>query len=358
MRDDDRLLNLPDLEFGSGVIGVCDICGSRQAVVVLSKERYKLCVLDFLNKTWIKTDKKPGAPAPLYRSDRIWFDTGSVSSGRAQAIVLSPTKPIKHPVILVTPDVFGITTTLLDAAIRFARDGFEVLIPDVFKTDGIGPGHAVALRYGAQVRGGVTVESARIKQLLQLYIDALNALRGREMVDPGKAAVFGTSYGACLALGVAAQDTRLAAVVLAYPMPVRPPDLGKLVSAPLLYVGGTEDRSASKARAQLASSLSAGKTSFEFFDVPGARHNFLARDLSGYEVAPAEAAWTRIQTFLKRQLLPPPPKPPAIPTKPPTPAPPAATGSPPGSPAPLPAPAPKPVAPAGPVSASSTARIG
>jgi hypothetical protein len=29
MRDDDRLLDLPAAEFGSGVIGVCDICGTR-----------------------------------------------------------------------------------------------------------------------------------------------------------------------------------------------------------------------------------------------------------------------------------------------------------------------------------------
>ena len=61
MRDDDRLLNLTDAEFGTGVVGVCDICGTRQAVIVLKKERFKLCVLDFLNKTWLKTDKKPGS---------------------------------------------------------------------------------------------------------------------------------------------------------------------------------------------------------------------------------------------------------------------------------------------------------
>jgi len=352
MRDDDRLLNLPEVEFGSGVIGVCDICGSRQAVIVLSKERYKLCVLDFLNKTWIKTDKKPGAPAPLYRSDRVWFDTGAVASGRAQAIVLSPTKTVKHPVVLVTPDIYGITTTLLDAAIRFARDGFEVLLPDVFKTDGIGPGHAVALRSSAQFRGGVAVESARVAQLLHLYVDALEHLRGREMVDPGKAAVFGTSYGASLALGVAAQDTRLAAVVLAYPMPVRPADLAKLVSAPLLYVGGTADRSASKSRSQLAAIPATGKASFEFIEVPGARHNFLARDLSGYDVGRAEAAWARIEAFLKRQLLPPPPKPPVMPPKPPTPASPSAPAPAVATPTGSPATAPKTSAPASPAPTS------
>ena len=323
MRDDDRLLDLPDAEFGSGVVGVCDICGVRQAVVVLTKERFKLCVLDFLNKTWIKTEKKPGVPAPLYRSERVTFDTKVASTGVAQAVVLSPTKTVKHPVVLITPDVYGLTTTVLDAAIRFAREGFEVLLPDVLKTDGVGAVHHVSLRSGAQLRGGVAVESRRVSDLVQLYSDALEYLRGRDMVDPGKSAVFGASYGASLALALAARDIRLSAVALAYPMPVRPADLAKLVTAPLLFVGGSSDRSAARARGQLVAVQSASRTPFEFIVIPGARHDFLSRDLSAYAVGPAELAWTRILAFLKRTLMPPPPKPPAPPLKPAT-APPAA----------------------------------
>ena len=111
MRDDDRLLNLTDVQFGTGVVGVCDICGTRQAVVVLTKERFKLCVLDFLNKTWIKTDKKPGVRPRSTGAKGSRSTRGAVSSGKAQAIVLSPTKVVKHPVVLLTPDVYGITRT-------------------------------------------------------------------------------------------------------------------------------------------------------------------------------------------------------------------------------------------------------
>jgi len=349
MRDDDRLLDLPDAQFGSGIIGVCDICGTRQAVVVLTKERFKLCVIDFLNKTWLKTDKKPGVPAPLYRSERVTFETAAVSGGKAQGIVLSPTKRVKHPVVLITPDTYGMTTTLLDAAIRFAREGFEVLVPDVVKSDGVGPVLHVALRSSAQFRGGVAVTSSRVVQLLQFYRDALDYLRSREMVDPSKAAVFGTSYGASLALALAAQETRLAAVALAYPMPVRPPDLAKLVSAPILCVRGTSDRASAKAWDQLVAAQSTTKAPIEFVDIPGVRHDFLARDLSAYEVGPAEAAWTRIVAFLTKSLMPPPPKPPTMPPKPAA-APPAASPAKPTAPttASVPAPAaPVSVPPAG-----------
>ena len=75
MTDEDLLHHRPNSEFGSGVIGACDICGRRQAVIVLQKERYQLCVLDFLNKSWTGSTKKPGAPLPPYRSERIWFPT-------------------------------------------------------------------------------------------------------------------------------------------------------------------------------------------------------------------------------------------------------------------------------------------
>jgi len=312
MRDDDKMLDLPPV-FGSGIIGVCDICGTRQAVVVLSKERFKLCVVDFLNKTWLKTTQKPGAPLPLYRSERIWFPSDAAKDGRAPGIALTPTKATRHPGILITPDVYGITTTLLDGAIRFAREGFEVLVPDVAKTDSIGTGHHLALRSGVRVRGGIRTSGRKVESFTSLYEEALAYLRTREMVYTNKTAVFGVSYGASLALSLAARDHRLGAVVLAYPMPVQPPELSRLVTAPLLYVGGTSDRWSSRARHQLDSARGDAKSPFQFEDIPNARHGFLSRDLSAYDLPMAERAWTQILVFLKRQLLPPPPKPPAAP---------------------------------------------
>jgi carboxymethylenebutenolidase len=344
MRDDDRMMDLPD-EFGSGVVGVCDICGTRQAVIVLQKERYKLCVLDFLNKTWITSEKKPGAPAPLYRSDRVWFETRSVTEGKAPAIVLTPTKVVRHPVVLITPDVFGITTVLLDAAIRLAREGCEVMIPDVGKTHGVGPGHHVALRTGAQFRGGVSSRSKRILALVNLYADALDHLRGRAMVDSAKSAVFGASYGGSLAIALAAQDTHLAAVALAYPQPVSPPDLARLVTAPILFVGGSADPASEKARRQLEALQGPTRPRIEVVVVPGARTGFLARDLKSYDLPKAEAAWDRIVGFLKQQLLPPPPRPPIPPgikPNPPATDPMAAAKVTPAGPAPVPAPTPRP----------------
>lgn len=317
MSDDQDLL-LPDYpqEFGSGVIGVCDVCGKRQAVIVLQKERFKLCVLDFLNKTWTTSTAKPGAPLPPYRSDRIWFDTSITTSGHASAILLTPTKIVRHPILLITPDVYGVTTILLDAGIRFAKAGFEVLIPEVGNAPGIGFPEHLATRTGAYLGGGVPLRSAKTRKLLLYFQDALAFLRTRPMADPEKSALFGAGFGAALAMGVAGEEQKLSAVVLAYPVPVRPSGFAALVSAPVLFVHAGRDAASRRSRSTVTAAASAGGMSVEFADFPSARRNFLAQDMGAYNLPLAEAAWSRVMDFLKTRLLPPPPKPPAPPTLP------------------------------------------
>jgi dienelactone hydrolase len=352
MSDDQDLL-LPDYPavFGSGIIGVCDICGKRQAVIVLQKERFKLCVLDFLNKSWLSTTIKPGAPLPPYRSDRVWFETASAKTGKSSAILLSPTKVVRHPTVLVTPDVYGITTVLLDAAIRFAKDGYEVLLPEVGKTPGIGFPEHLATRTGAYLAGGVPLQSARTRKLVLYFQDALAYLRTRPMADPDKTAVFGVGFGGSLALGVAGEEQKLNAVVLAYPMPVRPAGYVDLVTAPVLFVDAGRDAASRRSRAAFERRPSQATSPIEYADFPAARRNFLARDLGSYNLPMAEAAWGRILAFLKSRLQPPPPKPPAPPrtVAPPAAATPAAPAAPTVKPSPSPSasatPPPSPAAP-------------
>lgn len=311
MRDDDKLLDVPDPEFGSGVVGVCDVCGVRQAVIVLEKERFRLCVLDFLNKSWLKTERKPTAAAPVYRTERVAFETTAFGSPRSvPALTFTPTKVVRRPAVLLTPDLYGITTCVLDAALRFAHDGFEVLVPDVGKTDGLGAAHHLALRAGA-LSGGVPVRSAKVAQLLALYGDGLRALGAREMVDPARLGLFGASYGGSLALALAAENTSVKAVAAAYPMPLKPATTAELVTAPVLLVNGAKDRVARLA----AKPWTTHQPPATVVEAAGARHHFLARDLRAYDLARAEEAWGTIVRFFREQLIPPIPKPPTAPLK-------------------------------------------
>lgn len=321
MSDDQDLL-LPDYPavFGSGIIGVCDICGKRQAVIVLQKERFKLCVLDFLNKSWINSTNQPGAPLPPYRSDRIWFDTPQTKSGHSTAILLTPTKIVRHPTVLITPDVYGVTTVLLDAGIRFARDGYEVLIPEVASASGAGFAEHLATRSGAYFAGGVPLRSPRVRKLVLYFQDALTYLRTRSMVDADKTALFGLGFGGSIALGVAGEEQKLSAVVLAYPMPVRPSGFEELVTAPLLFVDAGRDRASRRARHGFELVTSQLASPIEYADFPNARRNFLSRDLGAYDLPMAEAAWGKILAYLRSRLQPPLPKPPAPPKMVPPPA--------------------------------------
>ncbi|MCI4358196.1 MAG: dienelactone hydrolase family protein [Thermoplasmata archaeon] len=321
MTDADLLLDLPDLEFGSGVVGVCDVCGKRQAVIVLSKERFKLCVIDFLNKRWNGTTVTPGAPLPAYRSERLWFPTSAAPTERAPAILLTPTKVVRHPGILFTPEVHGLTTAILDGAIRFAREGFEVMLPDLDRTHIVGPRDHFSLRWGAR-GGGVLADSPGVTRLTQLYADALSYLRSTPMADSQKTAVVGLSYGATLATVLATKEQTLSGLVLAYPAPVRPPELVRLVTAPTLFVAGRRDALALRARQQLEQGLAPGLLTL--VDAGDVGRHFLARDLRAYRLENAEVAWKEMAGFLKARLFPPPPRPPQPPPAPRTSLPPVA----------------------------------
>ncbi len=334
--DNDQMVPGLEHEFGSGVIGVCDVCGTRQAVIVLQKERFKLCVLDFLNKTWTKPGLSPGAPLPPYRSERVWFPTDATKTRKAPAIVLTPTKLVKHPVALVTPDLYGLTTTVLDLGIRLAREGCEVLLPDLARTSSIGTGDLAMLRVGARVRGGVPLDHPRLLHLRRLYRDGLTFLRAREMVDPDKTVVAGVSYGAALAEAIAVEEPTVSALVLAYPVPVRPVEYLKLITAPVLFVDAGADAISRKARAQWEPLRASGEAKLLFSDHPSARHHFLSRDLSAYDLGAAEAAWSEVSAFVRANVFPAPPKPPTPPTVP------AATAVAPKAPPPAPLPAARP----------------
>jgi dienelactone hydrolase len=313
MSDEDLLLPNPELQFGSGIIGVCDICGKRQAVIILQKERFKLCVLDFLNKSWLGSKAPPGRPLPPYRSERVWFATDASPTGKGSGVLLTPTKVVRRPCVLVTPDVYGLTSMVLDSGIRFARAGFEVLLPDVGRLDGLSPLDHPAIRSDVLLRGGLRVESPRVRKLVGFYLDALGYLRGRPMIDLDKTAVFGASYGGSIALALAGEVRNMTAVAVAFPVPVRPVEYLRLITAPVLFVSGEADRRALAARRQLESLAGPTGVDVTFESYAGRGHLFLSREHRGYNVASAEAAWARIVAFLQAKLLPPPIKPPSPP---------------------------------------------
>jgi dienelactone hydrolase len=320
MPDEDLLLDIAKPEFGSGVVGVCDVCHSRQAVVVLSKERFKLCVQDFLNKAWIRTTEKPAALTLPFSSTTDFIQTSAVSGGIALSVHLKPTKTAKHPLVTVVPDVFGLTTQVLEAGIRFARAGYEVVMPDIARTPGFGLPKFIMERGMRFVTGSIPVSQSRRERLFRVLDACRNAALKDESVDPKHQAVFGMSYGGALALAYASEVPELAGVAVAYPYAVSPESKLVALNCPVFALYGENDRSSAASCMKLKKASASWSVPIDLAVVPSASHHFLSREHQPYNVPVAEAGWQEILAFLKDRLEPPPPPKPVAPAPAPPPA--------------------------------------
>jgi carboxymethylenebutenolidase len=317
MTDEDLLLERPVGEFGSGVVGICDVCHQRQAVIVLGKERFKLCVLDFLNKSWVKSEAKPEAPTAPFVSSREYLPCRAVPGGEVPVVVLSPTRVVKRASALVVPEVYGLTTQVLEAGVRLAHEGFEVVMPDFAKTPGINLGTYLWLRGYRMLYDSVPVSRTRRERYLRVLDSCREYVQSRNLVDPSRFGVLGVSYGGALALAYAAQTPEVNVVGLAYPFMIRPASWLRQMKAPVLAVYGSSDTLVAPSLLLLREAAARYGFPFDSLVLAGARHHFLNRDSKAYRVAEAELAWTRLMAHMRAGLEPPkpaPPKPPHVTT--------------------------------------------
>ncbi len=312
MPDEDLLLkDVPDREFGVGVVGVCDVCDQRQAVIILSRERFKLCVLDFLNKSWIKSDEVPRAFTLPFTSTTDFIPTSAVPGGVLHAIRLRPSKAVKHPLILIAPDPVGVTTQTIEAAVRFVRAGYEVIFPDTGRIPGLSFAISFAMNRGFRFwKGTVLMPTTRRDRVLKVLDVCRRYALQDEMVDPTRQAVYGASYGGAVALAYAAETEGLKAVALAYPYSVSPVGRLSSIQAPVHAVYGTADMRAGTSSVALQRNLTRFGVRYTTTVLRGVGHNFLGRDEKTYRVRSAERAWKDLLGFVHSQFEPPvPPKP-------------------------------------------------
>ncbi len=317
MTDEDLLLDHPEEAFGAGVVGPCDICGVRQAVIVLSKERYKLCVLDFLNKSWIKTTAAPAAHTAPFTSSTHFLPTRAVPGGVVPVIVLSPTKEVKHPSALVVPEVYGLTTQVIEAGVRLAHEGYEVAIPDFVRIHGMNLWTWAKLRSSKVLLDRVHISQSSRGRAYRLMEDCRKLLLSRPLVNPDRQALVGMSYGGSLALGYAAQTPSISGVAVAYQYMIHPESWLQYLHCPVFVVAGGSDPKVGPSLDAMRLAASRYGVNLGTMIVPGAGHHFMSRVHSTYRPELAETAWTRMMSFVNHCLSPPvpkmPPRPPVLP---------------------------------------------
>ncbi len=326
MTDEDLLLDEAMGEYAAGVVGPCDVCGVRQAVIVLSRERFKLCVLDFLNKSWIKTNAKPAARTAPFTSRTEFLPTRAVPGGIVPVIILTPKKEVKHSSALVVPETYGLTTQVIEAGVRLAHEGYEVAIPDFMRIHGLNFWTWFKLRASKVLLDRVHISQSKRGRAFRILEDCRQYLLQQPLVLPERQFVVGLSYGGSLALGYAAQTPGLSGVAVAYPYMVHPESWLQYIRCPLFVVAGGSDPKTGPSLDALHLAAQRYGVNMGTMVIPQMGHHFMSRVHSTYDEDCAEVAWKRMMAFANHCLNPPvakpPPKPPILPPRvAPTPAP-------------------------------------
>jgi carboxymethylenebutenolidase len=247
-------------------------------------------------------DKNAWAKAQLAASPRHgdWVDIPS-SSGAApiKSLVVYPERKDKAPVVIVIPEVFGLSDWIRGVADQLAKEGFIAIAPDFLS--GMGPNHGGSQELGEQ---GSMQPTMAMKDEDTLRI--LKDVRAYALKIPsasGKLATVGFCWGGGTSFLYALNEPTLSAAVAYYgPMPDSL-DYSK-AKAPILGLYGENDPRVDGGIPKAKDELAKRSVPYDPHVFPGAGHGFL-RQQGGNPNAPgnkaaADQAWPLTLEFLRK----------------------------------------------------------
>ena len=195
-----------------------------------------------------------------------------------------------------------------EAALRFARQGYLTISPDLYHRVGHGTPEDVAAK--ARAAGGVPDDQAVGD--LQGGADFLRSLP----ISSGKVGVFGTCSGGRHAYLAACRTSAFNAVVdcwggrvvmradeLTPNQPVAPIDYTADLAIPLLGLFGEEDQGPTPEQVKIhEETLKKLGKHYEFHMYPNAGHGFFYYHRPAYRAEQATDGWNRIWAFLAKNL--------------------------------------------------------
>jgi carboxymethylenebutenolidase len=272
----------------------------------------------------VQTDINPGQMVTypsINRDIQAYFVTPKIPQGTpladatASADDAAKAKP-KMPSILYIHDIFGMTDFAKSQADSLARQGYAVLMPNLYtRVDNSEKGFDAQSAWVAYER----TTDPQMRQDLLAAIEYLQA-EGKPTADQ-PLAVVGHDLGGIFAMLIASSDLRVKAAVnyygrVVYPniTPARPnspvEELFNL-RAPLLSFYGTEDPQIPREQVRaLESRLShnPNRTYYEIVQFPNVGHGFLVPGRQGYNPQAAAASEEKVRNFLAKYLRPEPKK--------------------------------------------------
>jgi carboxymethylenebutenolidase len=247
-------------------------------------------------------DKNAFVHAQLSSSPRHgdWVEIQSSNGGAPiKAFVVYPERKDKAPVVIVIPEIFGLTDWIRGVADQLAKEGFIAIAPDFLS--GMGPNHGGSAELGEQ---GSTQPTMAMKDDEKLRI--LHDVQAYALKIPsanGKFASVGFCWGGGTSFLYALNEPALSAAVSYYgPMPAEL-DYSK-AKAPILGLYGANDNRVDSGIPKAKEELAKRHVTYEPHVFDGAGHGFL-RQQGGSPQAPgnmkaSEEAWPLTLAFLRK----------------------------------------------------------
>ncbi len=208
------------------------------------------------------------------------------------AYAARPVQPGEYPGVIVIQEWWGLDEHIKDVARRFAREGFVVLAPELYR------GQATTEPDEARK---LAMDLDRDSAAVDLQTSASYLLDQQDVKGPRVAAV-GFCMGGGLALLVGCKSPAIGAVVDFYGRPLDRDTLKELSCAVLGLYGEADQGIPPSEVEALKTNLAELSKTAEFHVYPEAPHAFFNDTRPSYRPGPSADAWGRTLTFLRQNL--------------------------------------------------------
>ncbi|KAF3888275.1 MULTISPECIES: dienelactone hydrolase family protein [Nostocales] len=235
----------------------------------------------------------------------------SAPDGQMPAFLLTPTEPNHKPAVLLLMEAFGLTSHIRDVAIRIAREGYVVLVPDLyyrelpnnkFGYDEVESAMAMMYRLDLKsVEADIRAALAFLKSQKDVYRDK----PGEAALPCERIGVTGFCLGGGLSFLTACKfSAEIAAAAPFYGMVLDEwIDAVKDITVPVhLFFGGVDPFIPCDRIRQIESRFQELGKDYTLKVYPNAGHGFFCHERSDYNRLAAEDAWQQLTQFFKRHL--------------------------------------------------------
>jgi carboxymethylenebutenolidase len=219
-------------------------------------------------------------------------------AGPVYGYLTRPVKAGKYPAIVLVSDNAGLGDHIRDVARRYAKQGYVVLVPDVFSRQG---GTA---KFNPKGTGVGKIREAAPEAAMIEDIDAgFVYLKMLPDVRADRLGLTGFCWGGEIAFAAATKVRGIDALVIFYGRSPDPLDSLKDLQAPVLAHYGEKDPDITKNVPATEATMKKYNKSYTYKIYPGAQHAFF-HDLRAdrYDSEAAKDTWSRTLEFFNRYL--------------------------------------------------------